>query len=129
MPGAPGSVDGHSFLPLLHGQDVPWRAVDLIEQWGEAGIGPADPDAQSAAAAHPPRYTALRTSDWTYVKDSTGEHEFYDRTTDPYMLDNVYSQLSSQQTADLSATAAALSTCAGPTCWQQESSLPGSLSN
>lgn len=128
MPGAPGSVDGHSIVPLLHGQHVSWRAVDLIEQWGEAGIAPADPDAQTAAAAHPPRYTALRSSDWTYVKYSTGEHEFYDRQTDPYMLDNIYSQLTPQQTTDLDAMVTALSTCAGPNCWQQQSSLPSSLS-
>jgi arylsulfatase A-like enzyme len=128
MPGAPVSVDGHSIVSLLHGQDVPWRAVTLIEQWGEAGIAPADPDAQSAAAAHPPRYTALRTADWTYVKYSTGEHEFYDRDTDPYMLNNIYNTLSPQQTTDLDATATALPTCAGTTCWQQESSLPSSLS-
>jgi arylsulfatase A-like enzyme len=116
MPGAPASVDGQSLVPLLHGRSVSWRNAAVVEQWGGAGTDGGDPDAQSGLAGTPPRYTAVRTADYTYVRYSTGEHEFYDRRTDPNQLDNVYGQLSPGVDAKLNAAATALSTCSGRGC-------------
>jgi N-acetylglucosamine-6-sulfatase len=113
----PADVDGRSIVPLLHGQDVPWRSVGLIEHLQE-GTGPNDPDRQSAAAGSLPSYVALRTSTWTYVQYVDGEREFYERLADPFMLHNIYPQLSSRRVAQLEARVAALSNCAEASCWQ-----------
>ena len=71
---------------------------------------------RSQCRTRPPRYSAVRTPDWTYIRYATGEHEFYDRTVDPYMLDNIYDQLSPDSAARLKPTAKALSKCAGNSC-------------
>jgi arylsulfatase A-like enzyme len=112
----PPNVDGRSIVPLLHGEDVPWRSVGLIEHLKE-GTSPTDPDRQSAAAGNLPSYVALRSPTWTYVQYVDGEREFYERLADPYMLHNIYSRLSERRVAQLEARVAALSACAGSSCW------------
>jgi arylsulfatase A-like enzyme len=113
----PSSVDGRSIVSLLHGRDVPWRSVGLIEHLLE-GTNPDDPDRQSAAAGSLPSYVALRSGTWTYVQYVDGEREFYERLADPYMLHNIYGRLSDRRVAELEARVAALSACAGSSCWR-----------
>ena len=83
------SVDGRSFVPLLLGQDVPWRALGLIEHHGP-DTDPGDPDMQDPRAGNPPSYEAIRTQRYTYVQYSDGEHEYYDHIRDPFQNDNRY---------------------------------------
>jgi arylsulfatase A-like enzyme len=113
----PPYVDGQSLVPLLHGQDVPWRGVAGIEHVQPVD-GAGDPDHQVPADGNPPSYDELRSATWTYVQYDDGEHEFYDRSTDPYELDNVYDSLSHGRKQRLTARVAALSTCVGQEqCW------------
>jgi arylsulfatase A-like enzyme len=118
----PQGVDGRSIVPLLHGADVPWRSIGLVEHLKE-GTSPDDPDRQSAAAGSLPSYVALRSPTWTYVQYVDGEREFYERLADPDMLHNIYGRLSERRVAQLEARVAALSACAGSSCWR--AGLPG----
>ena len=109
----PATVDGQSFLPLLHGQTPPgWRTTALVEHHGP-DIDITDPDHPGKGAANPPSYEALRTATQTYVEYSTGEREFYDRTTDPNELHAAAATLPAATLARLHATLAALRTCHG----------------
>ena len=114
---APGvtAPDGRSLVSLLRGEPAPadWRPGALIEHLGEAKAKEKDPDAQSRAAGNPPTYHALRTANGTYVEYENGEHEFYDRSTDPNESHNVYATLSAAEQSALSAGLAALLTCDG----------------
>jgi N-acetylglucosamine-6-sulfatase len=118
----PQSVDGRSIVPLLHGAHTAWRSIGLIEHLKE-GTGPEDPDRQSAAAGSLPSYVALRSRTWTYVQYVDGEREFYERLADPDMLHNIYGRLGEPRVAQLEARVAALSACAGSSCWR--AGLPG----
>ena len=108
----PPSVDGRSLVPLLRGETVPWRTVALVEHRGP-DLDPADPDRQPTRSGDPPSYEALRSSTFTYVSYRNGGHEYYDRTTDPYEMHNIYSSLTSSRVAKLNATLHALTTCRG----------------
>jgi arylsulfatase A-like enzyme len=113
----PANVDGRSLVPLLHGQKPPWRALAGIEHVKPVD-GTGDPDHQVPADGTPPTYDELRSRTWTYVQYADGEHEFYDRTSDPYELDNTYDSLSAARKNRLTAKVAALSTCVGQRqCW------------
>jgi N-acetylglucosamine-6-sulfatase len=113
----PANVDGHSLVPLLHGQKPPWRALAGIEHVKPAD-GTGDPDHQVPADGTPPTYDELRSRTWTYVEYADGEHEFYDRSSDPFELDNIYDSLSAARKSRLTAKVAALSTCVGQQqCW------------
>jgi N-acetylglucosamine-6-sulfatase len=113
----PANVDGQSLVPLLHGQKPAWRALAGIEHVKPVD-GTGDPDHQVPADGTPPTYDELRSRTWTYVQYADGEHEFYDRTKDPYELDNTYDSLSTARKNRLTAKVAALSTCVGQKqCW------------
>lgn len=113
----PASVDGHSLVPLLHGQQVSWRTYALIEHRHPPN-DPTDPDHQTAAAADPPSYNALRTAQWTYVSYADGSHEFYDRTRDPFELHNVYASLPTARKTALQRRLHLLTHCHGAAaCW------------
>lgn len=75
---APGA-EGTSLLPLLRGQNGPWRDQFLIEHLNAASVGAKDPV---------PTYCALRTRTELYVAYETGEEELYDLRDDPYQLRN-----------------------------------------
>jgi N-acetylglucosamine-6-sulfatase len=112
----PPQVDGRSLVPLLHGQPVAgWRQAALVEHHGVV-TSPSDPDFPPRGSGNPPSYEALRTADGLYVEYADGEREYYDRTTDPYELDNVAGELPPQRLAQLSATVAAMRTCVGIGC-------------
>ncbi|MGX6608497.1 sulfatase family protein [Micromonosporaceae bacterium Da 78-11] len=118
--GAPvaSDVDGRSLVPLLtDGQTATWRTGSLIEHHGP-GVDADDPDAQDARNGMPTTYEALRTATYTYVEYDNGEHEYYDRTTDPYQLTNAYAGVPASRKATLHSDLDALKNChTNTSCW------------
>jgi arylsulfatase A-like enzyme len=114
----PGSVDGHSLVPLLDGSSAGgWRTATLVEHHGR-DQDQSDPDFQPRAAGNPPTYEAIRKSNALYVEYKNGEREYYDLVRDPYELNNTYGELSAEQQARLHQTLTELATCSGSGCWQ-----------
>jgi N-acetylglucosamine-6-sulfatase len=126
------TVDGHSIVPLLHGQTVPWRSFIGVEHTAAPTAATAGPDVQSAASGLPPDYTAIRTTQFTYIEDATSEREYYDRTggdldrnrdpiaADPYELNNIYAELPATRQRALHTRLHKLSTCVGyQQCWRR----------
>jgi N-acetylglucosamine-6-sulfatase len=119
---ANGSVDGHSFEPVLHGQDVAWRSLAVVEHtW--PGHKDSDPDEQGIPAGSPPSYTALRGRHFTYVRyqhyAAADTQEYYDRADDPHELNNIYGSLSGLEKLELNSAVANLTSCAGyKSCWR-----------
>jgi arylsulfatase A-like enzyme len=68
-------TDGSSLVPLLRGEDPPWRDALLLEHLG--GGTPV------------PSYCGVRTADAMYVRYGTGEEEYYDLVGDPFQLTNL----------------------------------------
>jgi N-acetylglucosamine-6-sulfatase len=114
----PPTVDGHSLVPLLHGEKTPsWRNVALIEHHGPDAVK-GDPDAQTPFQGIPPTYDALRTNMWTYVEYRDGALEYYDRSTDPNELINLASTLSATRKAELHKALVKLRHCHSyQACW------------
>ena len=113
----PADVDGHSLVPLLHGESPPWPSLALVEHHGPA-TDPADPDHQSLASGNPPSYDAIRSADWIYVHYVDGEREYYDLRTDPFEMDNLAGSLSRARLAQLDRMVNQLTTChGGVACW------------
>lgn len=71
---APGS-EGSSLLPVLRGEDPPWRHDFLVEHM--EGSNPV------------PTYCAVRSESAMYVRYETGEEELYDLGADPFELTNL----------------------------------------
>ena len=71
LAGISKQTDGKSLLPLIKDPSIPWRTELLIETWGyhEGAYG---------------TWAALRTNDWKYIVQSTGEKELYDLRVDPF---------------------------------------------
>lgn len=105
LAGVPLSADGRSFVPLLSGEDPPWRSAILLEGAGGGG---------------PPSYRAIRTKTQKYVEYQTGDKELYDLEADPYELDNVYENADSSLVEDLETRLSALGSCAGKGCQEAE---------
>ena len=78
---APGRLqDGDSFVPLLHGQRIPWRHDYLIEYLGKNKL----------RSGGPPPYVAIRTQRYLYVEyHHDGWQELYDLRSDPWELSNL----------------------------------------
>jgi arylsulfatase A-like enzyme len=106
--------DGVSMLDLWHGEQAPsnWQRAVLVEHHGPVNAA-GDPDVQPFRAGNPPSYEAMRTTNALYVEYDTGEREYYDLTTDPYELRNVYRTLTEAQRTALHEKLLALSTCHG----------------
>lgn len=120
----PATVDGASLVPLLHRKHVPWRTIAGIEH-NHPHESLDDPDRQPAAAGNLPSYIALRTATYTYVHYADGEREYYDRTTDPNELTNIYPYLNPDYVAQLDQDVTNLEHCAGPTqCWAAAEPTP-----
>jgi arylsulfatase A-like enzyme len=114
---APPQVDGRSIAKLLHGATPRWRSVALIEHHRPAPKA-SDPDVQTTNQGTPPTYEAIRTAKYTYIRYNDGEREFYNRTRDPYQLDNIVATLSPSRLAALDRIVHRLRTCHGQSaCW------------
>jgi N-acetylglucosamine-6-sulfatase len=98
----PSFVDGRSFLPLVRGSSIPWRQSYLLGSGG---------DAEGDAA-----FAGIRTNRYTYVEYFNGEGEFYDRTVDPYQLDNTYPTMDPRLKGTLHDRLRALKKCSGSEC-------------
>jgi arylsulfatase A-like enzyme len=112
------NVDGRSLVNLIEGGDAPdWRTGALIEHHGP-NTAADDPDAQTARNGNPTTYEALRTATYTYVEYANGDREYYNRTSDPYELDNIYASLTAQRKANLHDAVTALQNChTHDACW------------
>ena len=72
--------DGDSFVPLLHGQRIPWRKQYLIEYLGRNAL----------KQGGPPPYVAIHTGRYLYVEYRYRHwQELYDLRKDPWELNNV----------------------------------------
>jgi N-acetylglucosamine-6-sulfatase len=142
-------VDGRSFLHLLHAeatQTLDWRKGLLIE------MGAVNNSTSSVAlinSASPPiqfeypdsvndtylrqvgdgTYRGIRTDKFLYVEYNNGETEFYDRTADPYEMENLASKLDPEILSSLHAWLAQLQTCTADDCRKLEVNLPDKLKN
>ena len=114
----PSDVDGHTLKPLLSGGDPSdWRDAALIEHHGP-DTDPADPDHPAKNSGNPTTYSAIRTTDFTYVEYTDGEREYYNRRADPAELSNTAATLSADRMAKLHTTLTALTACHGQAaCW------------
>jgi N-acetylglucosamine-6-sulfatase len=114
----PADVDGVSFARLLHGQHPRWRDTGLVEHVAP-GDRPYDPDRQNRRSGAPPNYKAIRTNQGTYVEYDNGDREYYDHSSDPYQLNNIYGKLSKATKASLHDAVQRLRRCTGrEQCWQ-----------
>jgi N-acetylglucosamine-6-sulfatase len=118
---APSAVDGHSIVPLAHGERVrEWRTVALVEHHGPLQ-DPDDPDMPAIRSGNPMTYEALRTKAFLYVEYADGEREYHDLATDPDELRNSFSALSAGERASLHAMLERNQTCSGAkSCWAAE---------
>jgi arylsulfatase A-like enzyme len=120
----PPTIDGRSLVPLLDGAaPSDWPNVALVEHAGP-DRDVTDPDYPALRSGNPPTYTALRTATFTYVEYVTGDAEYYDRTTDPYELDNLVGQLSSARRAQLHQEVLELASCKGTVSCEDARLLP-----
>jgi arylsulfatase A-like enzyme len=96
-------ADGRSLVPLLRGNEVPWRV-----RFGVEGA--------SHSAIRRPAYKGVRTKNYLYVKWGSGERELYDMRRDPYQLQG--KDLLSRKTLarTLQRNLEALWSCKGKTC-------------
>jgi N-acetylglucosamine-6-sulfatase len=119
----PPTVDGHSLLPPILGQDVAdWRNVALIEHHGPdlEAMDPSDPDNEDTSVA-PNSYEAIRMTNAVYVEYQDGEKEYYDLTTDPFEQTNTASSLTTAQTQLFHNTITAIQNCTGvASCWSAQ---------
>lgn len=102
------ALDGVSLLPFAkhpereHGREL------LIEQFSREGE-----DGEPVGA----QYSAVRTSRYKYVENSTGEIELYDLVKDPFEMQNVHGAPAYAAAERALATRlAALRACAGRSC-------------
>jgi N-acetylglucosamine-6-sulfatase len=76
-PGLP--EDGRSFVPFLHGEQVPWRHDFLVEYLGQ----------ELLRKGGPPPYVAVQNKRHLYVEYKNGWRELYNLRKDPWELNNV----------------------------------------
>ena len=121
----PSNVDGRSLVPLLHGQDAPWRRYALIEHTHDPAL-PSDPDKQTPLDGTPPSYAAIRTNSFIFIRyTATGEIEYYNIARDPYELHNLGPTLPKSRRGYLNAVLNKMIACHGTAqCWQAGSPDP-----
>lgn len=104
-------VDGKSFVPLLERgaaiDATDWQDAILIENTEGKVVRGVELDLE---------YVALRRYSDVYVEWANGDREYYDMESDPYQLQNRWSELSLAFRADLAAELDALRDCEGPVC-------------
>jgi hypothetical protein len=74
---------------------------------------PGDPDFSPFS---PPSFTALRTEKWLYTEYVDGGIELFDRTMDPYEMNNIAATANPTLLNQLHAQLQALHSCSGATC-------------
>lgn len=121
-------VDGRSLLPLLLGEQVPWRDGLLVEfgyiDEEEPLDAPPDPETDNALnGVRGGAFRAIRGPDYVYVEYANGEIEFYDLTADPYQLENLTGSLSAETLSALQAKLGELKYCEDKTCRELDQEL------
>jgi N-acetylglucosamine-6-sulfatase len=78
---APKEINGHSLVPLLRGEKVPWRDSFLIEYFSDKVF----PRVSKMG------YQAVRDARWKYIHytDLDGMDELYDLKIDPFEMNNL----------------------------------------
>ncbi len=108
-------VDGQSFAHLLsHAEPTQdWRAQMLLEHW-------------TSSTAIRFEYGALRGPGWSYIKWWDSFEEYYDLKSDPFQLDNVFSDLPAPIKTSHRERLALLSNCTGVEChdWGTRDAAP-----
>jgi len=135
----PAFVDGRSLVPLW-GADRPqqtdWRQGYLIEYYGAGdssgstlnfvGLSSPDqllepPDPEQLGQSNPrAEFFAVRTPQYTYAENSNGFRELYDRSQDPYELNNLASNADPNLLSQFSAWLKALVSCSAASCRSAE---------
>ena len=98
-------ADGRSLVPLMRGENPPWRSSVLLEGF----VGKGDRV-----------YGAVRTKTHKYVEYGNGEEELYDLQNDPYELESIYKTADPSLVKDLQAKLEELSNCEGNDCREAE---------
>jgi arylsulfatase A-like enzyme len=131
----PAFVDGRSLVPLWSAVRPPqtdWRQGYLLEYYGAGDssgstinmvgltqpdqlLEPPDPDKLSQALP-PGGFFAIRTSRYTYAEYESGYRELYDRSLDPYELNNIASSAEPGLLSQFSAWLKTLVSCSGASC-------------
>jgi tRNA G46 methylase TrmB len=78
-------------------------------------LEPPDPDKLSQALP-PGGFFAIRTSRYTYAEYESGYRELYDRSLDPYELNNIASSAEPGLLSQFSAWLKTLVSCSGASC-------------
>jgi len=105
-------MDGISIVDLLHERVSDWNNAALVEHHGpDTDVN--DPDYPGPHGANPPSYRALRTARYTYVEYADRTAELYDRSRDPFELDNVVDLVSPRLVTRLHDQLVALGRCHG----------------
>lgn len=117
----PSFLDGRSFLPMLLGEQVPWRDGLLVEfgyiDEEESSDAPPDPETDNVfVGVRGGAFRAIRGPDYVYVEYANGEIEFYDLAADPYQLENIAGSLSAETLSVLHAKLDELKYCEDKNC-------------
>jgi len=135
----PAFVDGRSLVPLWS-SDPPtitdWRQGYLLEYYGAGDssgsifnlvslappnqlLEPPDPD-ELDQPLPPGGFYAIRTLRYTYAVYDNGFRELYDRSQDPYELNNIASSADPALLSQFSAWLKSLVSCSGVSCRSAE---------
>lgn len=101
-------TDGRSFFSLLQNANTPldqWRPYQLVENFSYKG---------QFGVMVPLDYKLLKTPTMIYVEWFNGDKEYYDLSTDPYQLNNIYNALADSRKAQLAQLMDQYRSC-GPT--------------
>jgi arylsulfatase A-like enzyme len=71
--------DGRSFVPLLEGENVPWRTAFIAEWLGRPATD----------VGAPPPFEAVHTDRYVWIEYGNGWRELYDLRRDPFELRNL----------------------------------------
>jgi hypothetical protein len=128
-------VDGRSLVPLWSADRPPetdWRQGYLLEYYGAGDssgssfnlvgltppnqlLEPPDPD-ELAQPLPPGGFYAIRTTRYTYAVYDNGFRELYDRSQDPYELNNIASSADPALLNQFSAWLKILVSCSAASC-------------